>query len=80
MEETLSLPVNMPFDKRAVCTKSGHEPDNVGIYTSRVNRKAEASTSNCLAFVVLPDPGSPTRRYNIAGSFIPALWHILTGL
>jgi len=26
MEETLSLPVNMPFDKRAVCTKSGHEP------------------------------------------------------
>ncbi len=22
MEETLSLPVNMPFDKRAVCTKS----------------------------------------------------------
>ncbi len=28
MEETLSLPVNMPFDKRAVCTKSGHEPLN----------------------------------------------------
>jgi hypothetical protein len=26
MEETLSLHVNMPFDKRAVCTKSGHEP------------------------------------------------------
>jgi hypothetical protein len=26
--------------------------------------------------VVLPDPGSPTRRYNIAGSFIAALWHI----
>ncbi len=26
MEETLSLPVNMPFDKRAVCTKCGHEP------------------------------------------------------
>jgi hypothetical protein len=23
MEETLSLAVNMPFDKRAVCTKSG---------------------------------------------------------
>ena len=22
MEETLSLPVNMPFDKRAVCPKS----------------------------------------------------------
>ncbi len=25
MEETLSLSVNMPFDKRAVCPKCGHE-------------------------------------------------------
>ena len=32
MEETLSLPVNMPFDKRAVYTKSGHEPWNKKIY------------------------------------------------
>jgi hypothetical protein len=31
MEETLSLAVNMPFDKRAVYTKSGHEPNTVGI-------------------------------------------------
>ena len=36
MEETLSLPVNMPFDKRAVCTKSGHEPNNSGICTIAV--------------------------------------------
>ncbi len=34
MEETLSLPVNRSFDKRAVGTKSGHEPDNVCICSS----------------------------------------------
>jgi len=34
MEETLSLPVNMPFDKRAVCTKSGHEPLNWCFYNN----------------------------------------------
>ena len=33
MEETLSLPVNRSFDKRAVCTKSGQEPLNSKIYS-----------------------------------------------
>jgi hypothetical protein len=42
MEETLSLPVNMPFDKRAVCTKSGHEPRNSKIYT-KVNESPSLS-------------------------------------
>jgi len=33
MEETLSLPVNRSFDKRAVCTKSGQEPVSWMIYS-----------------------------------------------
>jgi hypothetical protein len=41
-----------------------------------VSLKAGASTANCLALVVLPAPGSPTNKYNIAGSFISVLWHV----
>ena len=34
MEETLSFPVNRPFDKRAVLSKFGHEPHNSQVYSS----------------------------------------------
>jgi hypothetical protein len=35
MQETLSLRVNASFDKQAVCTKYGHQPFKMCIYTTR---------------------------------------------